>query len=78
LELFPITIFILAEMLASGMVVASLDLRKVMPHISFTYIVSFYGLSKWQAEGVGKIIPEVCIYVVAIGIMIMWNIVKKT
>lgn len=78
LELFPITIFILAEMLASGMVVASLDLRKVMPHISFTYIVSFYGLSKWQPEGVGKVIPEVCIYVIAIGIMILWNIVKKT
>ena len=78
LELFPITIFILAEMLASGMVVASLDLRKVMPHISFTYIVSFYGLSKWQEANVSRRIPEASIYVLAIGLMVMWNIVKKT
>ncbi len=78
LELFPIVIFILVEMLATGMIVASLELRKVMPHIPFTYIVSFYGLSKWQENNLSRRIPESLIYTLAIGILILWNVVKKT
>ncbi len=77
-DLFPIMTFLLVEMLATGIVVASLDLRKVMPHIPFTYLVSFYGLSKWEPEGVYKKVPEVAIYALAIGILILWNVVKTT
>lgn len=76
LELFPITIFILVEMLVTGMVAASLELRKVMPHIPLTYIVSFYGLSKWQESRILQRIPYSIICSVAIGIMFLWSVVK--
>ena len=76
LEFFPFIIFILVEMLATGMVSASLELRKVMPHIPFTFLVSYYGLSKWQESQVLQRIPKVLIYGVAIGILVLWNIVK--
>lgn len=76
LELLPITVFILVEMLATGMIAASLELRKVMPHIPFTYIVSFYGLSKWQESKVFQRIPNALVFVVAIGIIILWNVIK--
>ncbi len=78
LELYPIVVFILAEMLASGMVVASLELRKVLPHIPFTYVISFYGLSKWQEADLSRRIPNALIYTLAIGILLLWNVVKKT
>ena len=76
LELLPITIFILVEMLVTGMVAASLELRKVMPHIPFTYIVSFYGLSQWQESKILQRIPYSLICSVAIGIMFLWSVVK--
>jgi len=76
LELFPATIFILVEMLATGMVSASLELRKVMPHISFTYIVAFYGLSQWNNSKILQRIPYALICSVAIGIMFLWNVIK--
>ncbi len=78
LELFPITIFILTEMIATGMISASLELRKVFPHIPFTYIISFYGLSKWKDTNFSRQIPEILIYTFAIGILVLWNVVKKT
>ena len=76
LELLPVTIFILVEMLATGMVAASLELRKVMPHIPFTYIVSFYGLSQWQQSKILQRIPYSLICSVAIGILFLWNVIK--
>ena len=76
LELLPITIFILVEMLATGMVAASLELRKVMPHIPFTYIVSFYGLSQWKESKILQHIPYFLICGVAIGILFLWNVIK--
>lgn len=76
LALYPISIFILVEMLATGLVNASLELRKVMPHIPFTYIVSFYGLSKWKEAKVFQRIPEALMYCVAIGILVLWNVIK--
>lgn len=76
LELLPLTIFILVEMLATGMVAASLELRKVMPHIPFTYIVSFYGLSQWQSSKILQRIPYSLICSVAIGILFLWNVIK--
>ena len=78
LELIPITMFILVEMLACGMVVASLELRKVMPHIPLIYIIAFYGLSKWEETKFLQRIPESLIYIIAIGILILWNIIKTT
>ena len=78
LELYPLVIFILVEIIACSLVVASLELRKVMPHIPFMYIVSFYGLSQWQEVGMSRRIPGVLIYSLAIGIILLWNVVKTT
>lgn len=78
LELFPLVFFILVEMFACGMIVASLELRKVMPHIPLIYIISFYGLSKWQETWMNRRLPEVLIFCLAIGILFLWNIVKTT
>lgn len=78
LGLIPVLVFLLVEMLLTGMVHASLELRKVLPHIPFTYVVSFYGLSKWQDSNISKRIPEASIYTLAIGILILWNVVKST
>lgn len=75
-ELLPITIFILVEMLVTGIVAASLELRKVMPHIPLTYIVSFYGLSQWQKSKILQRIPYSLICSVAIGIMFLWSVIK--
>ena len=77
-ELFPIVIFTLVEMLATGMVSASLELRKVLPHIPLTYIISFYGLSKWQDAKLLQRIPMSSVFVIAIGILVLWNVIKKT
>lgn len=77
-ELFPITIFILVEMLACGMVVASLELRKVMPHVPLTYIISFYGLYKWEKSKCLQRIPKSLVYSLAIVILVLWNIIKTT
>ena len=76
LELLPITVFILVEMLVCGIVAASLELRKVMPHIPFTYIVSFYGLSQWKKSPILQRIPYALICSIAIGIMFLWNVIK--
>lgn len=76
LELLPVTIFILMEMLATGMVAASLELRKVMPHIPFTFVISFYGLSQWQESKVLRRIPSALFITVAVGILLMWNVIK--
>ncbi len=78
LELFPVILFILVEMLATGIVHASLELRKVLPHIPFTYIISFYGISYWQDKGLSRRIPRILIYILAIGLLLLWNVVKKT
>ena len=76
IALLPVSIFILVEMLATGMVNASLELRKVMPHIPFTYIVSFYGLSQWRESKILQRIPDALMYCVAIGILLLWNVIK--
>ena len=77
-ELLPIAVFTLVEMLACGMVVASLELRKVMPHIPLTYIIAFYGLSKWEETKFLRRVPEPVIYGLAIGILLLWNVIKTT
>ncbi len=78
IELFPIVAFILVEMLATGVVAASLELRKVLPHIPLTYIVSFYGLSRWRETNRTKRILEIFVYIIGIIILLLWNVVKKT
>ena len=69
-------IFILVEMLATGMVYASLELRKVLVHMPFMYIVSFYGLSLFPNLKTKRHMFETSMYSIAVGILILWNLIK--
>lgn len=76
IDLLPMIIFILAEMLAAGYVFASLELRKVVVHFPFMYTLSFYTLSQWQNNEKALRIIEIPTYTLAIGIMLLWNVIR--
>ena len=76
LEMYPLIIFVLLELLLTGAICASLELRKVMPHIPFMYIVSLYGMSKgFQLNRISHI-STLPWYVFAVGVMFLWNVIK--
>ncbi len=75
----PIVIFVLTEMAATGFIMASFELRKVLLHIPFTYIVVFYGLYHFEKSKVNqsyKCLFEFVGSVLAIGILLLWNVIK--
>ena len=76
IDMLPMLIFILVEMLATGMVYASLELRKVLVHMPFMYIVSFYGLSLFPNLKTKRHMFETSMYSIAVGILILWNLIK--
>lgn len=78
-DMVPILSFVLVEMLASAYVLASFELRKVLMHVPFMYILSFYGL--YQMEMSKKIVPfkqliKFGSYAMTIGILIVWNVFR--
>ena len=55
---------------------ASLELRKVILHIPFMFIIAFYGMHKgFQPNNMNRLVNIVA-YVLAIGIMFLWNVIK--
>lgn len=78
-RLFPVIIFVLVEMAASAVVLASFELRKVVLHMPFIYVVSFYGLSRISkssfSESFNKII-EISSYGFAIGALFLWTVIR--
>ena len=73
--MIPIVAFILIGMFATGYVLASLELRKVMTHIPFTYIMAFYGLYRWN-ENEKNFITEPVFHLFAIGVLVLWTLVR--
>ena len=77
--LIPLLGFTLAEMAASGYIMASFELRKVMLHMPFTYIAAFYGLHELEAShasvGIRKFL-ELCGHAFTIGILLLWTVVR--
>ena len=71
----PLIIFILMEMVSTAFIYASLELRKVLLHIPFMYILSFYGL-KYIQQGKLNFMLGMPTYAMAIGILYLWNIIK--
>ena len=74
--MFPFLLFVLIEMLLTGAVCASLELRKVMLHVPFMYIVSFYGLyhifTRFRTA-----IPAIFIsFIFTVCVVFLWNVVK--
>lgn len=76
IALFPMTIFVLIELLITGLIMASLELRKVVLHIPFMFLLSFYGMYKGFIPcHLNRVTHTVC-YILAIGIMFLWNVIK--
>lgn len=80
IELLPMMMFLLFELLATGLVCASLELRKVILHIPFIYFVAFYGLwSRSKKENTASnffSFPVLVEYGFIIGVFFLWNVVK--
>ncbi len=77
--MIPIVVFTLAEMAATGFIMASFELRKVLLHIPFTYFVAFYGLYYFEKSPVSKsykYLLEFVGFVFAIGILLLWNVIR--
>ena len=74
-KMIPLYAFIIIGMLATGYILASLELRKVMTHIPFTYIFIFYGLYQWEKrECKPKIEPMIHFF--TIGVLVLWTIIR--
>lgn len=80
-RIFPMVMFVVAEMAASAMVLASFELRKVVLHMPFIYVISFYGLSRLKksvyfSESLKRIAEYAC-YAFAAGVLFMWTIIRE-
>lgn len=75
-ELFPIIIFILVEMAATGYVMASLELRKVIPHIPFMYTLAYFGIYKGFQPTKISHLSALPTYLFVIAVVLLWNVIK--
>ena len=76
LKVLPLVLFIIVEMLATGALCASLELRKVLPHIPLMYIISFYALYHYSKEKQQTFLWQKASYIIAFGILVLWNLIK--
>lgn len=74
--MIPITAFVLVEMLSTGFVMASLELRKVILHVPFMYVLAFFGLHRWHTEKGLEHLSESMLFTLAVGILVLWNIFR--
>ena len=75
LEMLPLILFVLLEMVSAGYICASLELRKVL-HMPFMYILSFYGLYRWFQPVRLTHFFTFFTYAVVIGILFFWNVLR--
>lgn len=76
IELFPLIVFCLMEMFATAYICDSLELRKVLLHVPFTYILAFYGLSHLSNNMTSTKIAYVFTYIFPIGVLFLWNLIR--
>lgn len=74
-KIIPLAVYVVISILATGYVLASLELRKVMTHIPFTYILAFYGLYHWEKRE-RKLITEPVFHLYTIGVLFLWTIIR--
>lgn len=77
--MIPLVVFVVIEIAASAYVMASLELRKVMLHIPFTYIIAFYGLYQLEKNNTSiatKHLIEYSGHIMAVGILLLWNVIR--
>lgn len=75
-EFIPILFFILVEMTLTGSIFAALELRKVIVHVPFMFIVSFYGMYKGFVPNQLTRLSMLPTYLFAVGAMLLWNVLK--
>lgn len=76
LDLVPLLIFVLLELLLTGAVCASLELRKVILHVPFMYLLTYYGLYHGASPHQLTKITALPSYLFAIGVLFLWNVIK--
>lgn len=79
IDIIPLALFILSEMLATAYVLAGIELRKVLPHVPFMSIIMYYGLynlNKKEQYGFVMFILGLLSYGLAIGVFLLWNVLK--
>lgn len=77
--MIPLLAFTLLEILAAGYILASFELRKVLLHVPFMYVLSFYGLYQMENNNVSKALKHYLTFtyfVVAIGVLVLWNLIR--
>lgn len=74
--MIPLIVFILVEMFATAAICASLELRKVLLHIPFTYLLSFYGMYHLFMPTHPTRLTTVLSYSFVIGILFFWNVIR--
>lgn len=78
-RMIPMIMFTLVEIAATAYIMASLELRKVLLHIPFTYILAFYGLYRLEKSNFSytyKHLSEVAGYAFAVGVLLLWTVVR--
>ena len=74
--MIPFLVFTLTEMLLTGAVCASLELRKVLLHMPFVYLVSFYGLYQMFTH-FRNVNPTILVsFIYTLGVIFLWNVIK--
>lgn len=76
IELFPLIAFVLLEMIATAYVCASLELRKVILHVPFMYILSSFGLYYWSKTTHSMRLYSWLNFAYAVGVLILWNVIR--
>ena len=77
--LAPMIVYIVLEMCATAFMYASLELRKVLLHVPFMYIVTFYGLYEWsnckQTDRIHRLSESTWI-VFGLLILVAWSVIR--
>lgn len=77
--MIPVVIFVLAEIAGAAFVLASFELRKVMLHMPFIYVIAFYGLYQNEKNELNKTLAsfmEFGGYAFAIGVLMLWTVIR--
>lgn len=72
----PITLFVLTELIATACVCASMELRKVIIHVPFMYLIAFYGIYQYKNQHIQDDGYPYYNYLIVVAIVFLWNIIR--
>lgn len=77
--MIPMTVFALLEIMAAAYILASFELRKVVLHVPFMYLLSFYGLYQMEDNEISETAKQymtITFFAFAIGVLVLWNLIR--